>query len=190
MNWAILALLCWLFLGLEAGFRDALQVGALGVAPSFVLILVVFISLWAKPAQALGIALAMGFFMDLLRLVPTSAGENAAIVGPWTLGCLVAAYTVLNFRAMVFRRNPLTMAFLCTLGSTVASVMVVAVLTLRSFYDVVQISSASRELWLNLGCALYTGVVGLVVGPALNSIGPWLGFRKQMQSASAWRGRP
>lgn len=179
MNWAIFSLLSWLFLGLETGFRSALQVGSLAVVPSFVLILVVYVSLWARTTTALAAAMILGCFLDLLNLQATSTGESVVILGPWALGSALASYTVLNFRAMVFRRNPLTMAFLCTLGAAVAHVLVIALLTLRSKYDVVLIPSASADLWQRLGSALYTGMLGLIVGPALNFIGPWLGFKKQ-----------
>ena len=178
MNWLVFALLSWLFLGLEHGFRSALQVGSLAIAPSFVMVLIVYVALWARTTSALGCAMALGFILDLLYPVPTSAGETAVVAGPWALGCMLAAYTVINFRAMVFRRNPLTIAFLCILGSAVAHILVITILTLRSRYDVVVIPSASAELWQRLGSALYTGLLGLGVGPLLNMIGPWIGFKK------------
>lgn len=185
MNWAIFALLSWLFLGLEQGLRPALQVGSLAVAPSFVLVLIVFVSLWARTGTALAAAMVLGFFLDLLNLQPTTVGESAVVVGPWALGCVLAAYTTLNFRAMVFKRNPLTMGFLCTLGAAVANVLVLAILALRSRYDVVLLQSASGDLVQRLFSSLYTGVLGLVLAPALAWLSPWLGFKKQ--SAGGFR---
>lgn len=185
MNWLLFAILAWLMLGFESGFRAALQIGSLAIAPSFVLVLVVFIALWARTSAVLGAALVMGFFLDLLYVQQTTGGESVAVVGPWALGCMLASYTVLNFRNMVFRTSPLTMAFLCTLGAAIANILVLAILTIRARYDVLVMPSPASELWQRLGAAVYTGVLGLVMAPALNWIAPWLGLKKQ--SAGGFR---
>lgn len=179
MNWLLFALLAWVTLGLEAGFRPALQLGSLAVAPSFVMVLVVFIALWARTSTALGAAMLMGFCLDLLFVQATGGGETVPVVGPWALGCMLASYTVVNFRNMVFRTSPLTLAFLCTLGAAIANILVLAILTIRAKYDMIVVPSPAGELWQRLGAALYTGLLGLVLAPALNWIGPWLGFKKQ-----------
>lgn len=178
MNWIVFAVVAWLMLGLESGFRQALQIGQLNVAPSFVLILLVFVSLWARPLHALWAAVFLGASLDMLNIVPTASGETVAILGPWALGCLLACYTVLNFRVMMFRRNPLTIAFLCAVGGGIASVVVLAVLAVRAIYDDIIIVSASSALWQLLASAAYTGMLALAVGPVLQYIGPWMGFRR------------
>jgi hypothetical protein len=183
MNWVVFGLLAWLFLGLEAGFRQALQIGHLDIAPSFVMILLVFVSLWARPIHALWAGILLGAGLDLLNLVTTTGGEDTAILGPWALAGLVAAYTVLNFRVMMFRRNPLTIAFLCAVAGGISGVVVMAILALRAFYDPIVIHSASRELGERLGSAVYTGVISIVVGPMLQFVGPWLGFRRPVSMA-------
>ncbi|MDX2116121.1 MAG: hypothetical protein SFZ24_10965 [Planctomycetota bacterium] len=181
MNWLIFALLAWLMAGMELGLRDALQIGNLALAPSFVMILLVFVALWARPQTALGVGLSLGALLDLLYVLPTQTGETAVLMGPWALGCTLAAYTVLNFRALMFRKNPLTMAFLCAVATAIANVIVLAILALRAFYDPILLPSATSELWQRLGTAVYTGVVALAVGPALQTLAPWLGFRRQTQ---------
>lgn len=178
MNWFVFAFIAWLTLGMEHGLRQALQIGHLNLAPSFVLVLVVFVSLWAKTLQALWASLLLGACLDMLNLVPTSTGETIAILGPSALGCLVASFTVLNFRVMMFRRKTLTIAFLCAVAGAIAGVVVLAILTTRAFYDDIVLVSASSELWQRLGSALYTGVLALFMGPALQWVGPWMGFRK------------
>lgn len=180
MNWIVFAVTAWLALGFEVGFRQALQIGHLNVAPSFVLILLAFVSLWARPAHAAWAAVFLGISLDLTSQVPTRTGDPAVIVGPWTLGCLIASYTVLNFRAMMFRRHPLALAFVSGLGTALAHVFVLAVLVLRSKYDDIHMPSASAELWQRLGTAAYTAVVALILAPLLNTFGHWLGFRQPL----------
>src|SRR5262249_22177946 len=107
MNWIVFGVVAWLMLGLEAGFRDALQIGRWSLAPWSVLILLVFVSLWARTIHALWAAILLGAALDLLNLVPTPSGETVAVLGPWALGCMVASYTVVTIRVMMFRRNPL-----------------------------------------------------------------------------------
>lgn len=187
MNWVVFGLFAWLMLGLESGFRQALQIGDLNIAPSFVIILLVFVALWARPIHALWAGLLLGAALDMLNLVTTKSGEETAILGPWALGGLVAAYTVLNFRVMMFRRNPLTMAFLCAVAGGIASIIAMAILALRAFYDPIVILSASRELGQRLGSAVYTGVISIAIGPVLQFVGPWMGFRRPISMAPSRR---
>ncbi len=187
MNWIVFAVLAWIFLGMEQGLRQALQVGSWDIAPSFVLILLVFVSLWAKPIHALWAALFLGVSLDMLNLVPTKSGETIAILGPWALACMLTAYTVLNFRVLMFRRNPLSIAFLCTVGGAISGVLVLAILSLRAYYDDILLVSASADLGRRLLTALYTGVLALPLGPALHWIGPWLGFKRPVTMSAGRR---
>lgn len=189
MNWVVFALLAWLALGLETGLRPAFQLGTMPIAPSFVLILVTFVSLWARPRHLLGAALLLGALMDLINQLPTSTGEAAVVMGPWALGCMLAAYTVLNFRAMVDRKHPLALAFLCFLGACVANILVLALLALRAFYDDIIIESASKELLQRVASAAYTGVLAPFVGYVLNLISPWLGFKNPRSVVPNFRQR-
>ncbi|MBL8746893.1 MAG: hypothetical protein JNK58_11120 [Phycisphaerae bacterium] len=187
MNWIIFGVVAWIFLGFESGFREALQVGQTNIAPSFVLILLVFVSLWAKPLHALWAAFFLGCSLDMLNQVPTRGGETVSLLGPWALGCMLAAYTVLNFRVMMFRRNPLTIAFLCAVGGGIASVVALAFVSLRGYYDDVVTLPASSNLFQHGASAIYTGILALLIGPALHWIGPWMGFRRPASLAGGRR---
>lgn len=178
MNWIVFGVVAWIFLGFESGFREALQVGHTNIAPSFVLILLVFVSLWAKPIHALWAAFILGASLDMLNQIPTRGGETISILGPWTLGCMSASYTVLNFRVMMFRRNPLTIAFLCAVGGGIASIVALAFISLRAFYDDIIPVPATTNLFQHAASAFYTGALALLIGPALQWIGPWMGFRR------------
>lgn len=178
MNWIVFGVVAWIFLGLESGFREALQIGTWNIAPSFVLILLVFVALWARPLHALWAAFILGCSLDLLTQVPTRAGETISIIGPWALGSMLAAYTVLNFRVMMFRRNPLTIAFLCAVAGGIAGVVALAFIALRGYYDDIIALPAASALFQHAASALYTGGLAILVGPILQWIGPWMGFRR------------
>lgn len=180
MNWIVFAVAAWLALGFEVGFRQALQIGHLNVAPSFVMILLAFVSLWARPVHAAWTAVLLGAALDLISMVPASSGDAAVVVGPWAIGCLLASYTALNFRAMMFRKHPLALAFVAGVGTALANLLVLSLLVLRAKYDVISIPFASVDLWQRLGTAAYTALAALVLAPLLNALGPWLGFRQPL----------
>jgi len=184
VNWLVFAILSWVALGLEQGFRPALQVGSVNIAPSFVLILLVFISLWVRASSVIPAALILGACLDMLNKVPTETGESVVILGPWALGGALGAFLILNLRAMVFRRNPLTLAVLCFIAAFAAQVVVLAILMFRASYDSVSLQPAATELTQRLLTALYTGLVSILIGPLLQMAAPWIGVRKRTHVAS------
>lgn len=177
MNLLVVAIVAWICLGLEVGFRAALQLGDQAIAPSFVLVLIVFLGLWARPVQLLGVSMVLGALLDLLNLVPAGT-ESIVVLGPWALGCTAAAYTVLNFRAMVFRRNPLAVAFLSTAGAMVANIVALSLLAFRAVYDDLALAGAGTELWLRLASSLYTGVLSLLLSPVLGALSGLMGLKR------------
>lgn len=187
MNWVVFTLLSWVLLGCEMGLRDALQLGDSSIAPSFVMTLVVYVSLWARTGPALVGAMSVGMALDILTVWPTASGEGVVMVGPWTFGYMLAAYTGINFRTMMFRRSAITVAMLSVLASAVASVVGLALVMVRASYDDILIGTAASELWARLASAVYTGALALVIAPALQFVGPWLGMRRPMGPAGALR---
>jgi len=187
MNWLVFLIAAWIVLGMEVGLRDAFQVGVSSVAPSFLMVLVVFVSLWARPATLLGASAMIGVLMDLVHQVPTKDGETVVIVGPWALGCMAAGYTVLNFRGMMFRRNPITAGILAVIAGAVAAAVVVSLLRLRGSYDRIEFGGAAVELWPRLGSALYTGVIAIPMTWVLHRLGGLMGFRRPMEAAAGRR---
>lgn len=187
MNWLVFLIAVWITLGMEVGLRDAFQVGASSIAPSFLMVLLVFVSLWARPATLLGASAAIGVLMDLVHQLPTRDGETVVIVGPWALGCMAAGYTVLNFRGMMFRRNPITAGILAAIAGAVAASVVVALLRIRSSYGLIEFGGAAAELWPRLASALYTGIVAVPMTWVLHRAGGLMGFRRPMEAAAGRR---
>lgn len=187
MNWLVFLIVAWAVLGMEVGLRDAFQVGTSAIAPSFLMVLLVFVALWARPATLLAASAAIGVLMDLVHQIPTRDGETVVVVGPWALGCMVAGYTVLNFRGMMFRRNPITAGILAVIAGAVAAAVVVALLRIRGSYDRIEFGGAASELWPRLASALYTGVVAVPMTWLLQRAGGLMGFRRPMEAASGRR---
>lgn len=167
MNWVVFAIAAWVTLGLEFGLRDALQLGAVNIAPHFAVILLVFVTLWSSQSAALAAGLLLGVALDLFYQVPLSDASSVVVLGPHALGCMLAAYAVLNMRALMFRKNVLAIAFLSFVAAALMQVVVTAVLAVRGSYDMVEFGSAASELGQRLASAVYTGVVALAYGAVL-----------------------
>jgi cell shape-determining protein MreD len=178
MRWIPFLLLAWVFLGLEIGLRSAMPFGEGGVAPSFALILTVYVAMGATQAHALWAAILLGACVDLAsRRVLTGAGgpTDLTILGPSVLGFALSAQFTLTMRGVVFRKNPIALAFLAALGSVVCAVLVVALLSVRSLYDPIEFRPG-LALWQGLLSAGYTGLVALPLGMVLLMLNPILGF--------------
>jgi len=176
VNWVVFIVFAYAALGMEWGLRDALQLGNLPVAPSFVMILLVFISLWATPMVSIVAGLILGAMLDMLNQLPARDGTDVVVLGPHALGCMLAAYTVVTMRALMFRRGVLSLAFLSVVAMAIAQIIVVSLLYVRSRYDVISIMGSGQELSSRLASAVATGVVAFPVGAALGLFKGLFGF--------------
>ena len=176
MNVILFALVAWVTLGLEIALPPVLDAGGGGVQPSFLIPLLVFVALHADPRPVRWSALSLGLLVDLVRPVVLVDGGAAAIPGPHALGFLLAAQMTLSLRGMVVRRNPLTLVILSIVGATVAAVVVVAIMTLRSFFDASVVWAGGRALLPGLLSAFYTGLAALVLSFPLFAMTPFFGF--------------
>ncbi|MBY0113861.1 MAG: rod shape-determining protein MreD [Phycisphaerales bacterium] len=166
---------------LELGLRKALAVGSSGIAPSFVFVLCVLISLSAPSSVAMWTCLILGLITDLTWPHEIASGvSTATIMGPYAIGYLVACQFVLSIRGNMFRRNPLTLGFLCGFGMAIAQIVVVALYTFRSGYTEIQWDPTS-QLLARLGSALYTGILGIAVGIFAGPITSALGVHQPPQ---------
>jgi cell shape-determining protein MreD len=177
MNRVVFALAAWVFVGLEWGLRDVLQVGRLQVAPSFVLILAAMIGLWASPGAALGGALVLGVCLDLMYQIPHEGlKKDVVVLGPHALGLALGVIVILNVRALVFRKNTVTLAVLTGLAGAFAAVVVTALLSVRALYDPIQIGRPIAELGARCASALVTAGLALPVGFVLTRTRRLFGF--------------
>lgn len=176
MNWIAFAAALWLALGLELGIRPVPELGATGIAPSFVVILVVFIALHAPATTALAAGMIAGLMLDLTHTVPLeNAADSITIVGPYALGLMAGAYSVVVTRALVMQHNILTYGFLAFVASMVMTIIAVTLFTLRSYYDPFLFAPGS-QLLTRTGAALFTALLALAVGPILKVFIALFGF--------------
>ena len=176
MNWVAFAIASWLFLGAELGLRDALELGVTGVAPSLVIVLVVFIAMSTPTTTALWAALILGVLLDLTHPVPIDGAPDAAtILGPYALGLMAGAYLVVLKRAMMIRSNPFTIPVLAFMAALLMHVIVVVFFTIRAYYDPIAFAPG-RELWTRFLCAVVTALGAIVLGPLLRLSAPLFAF--------------
>ncbi|HYE03427.1 MAG TPA: hypothetical protein VD963_09360 [Phycisphaerales bacterium] len=179
MNLPAVVILAYLALGLELGLRPALAVGG-GVAPSVLFPLLVYICLFAPTRQALWSALAFGVAADLVSPWTTpGGGRQLVVVGPGALGYAAGAYLTLTVRALVIRRNPLTLAVLSVIAMALAGVVSVFLLSLRSLYDPHLAIQPAPELVRRTLSALYTGLSAGLMGVVLVPLAGPLGFAER-----------
>ena len=178
MRWIPFLILAWVFIGLEIGLRLAMPFGEQAIAPSFVLILAVYVAMGAPRVHALWAAVLLGACVDLASrrvLVGPGGATDLTVLGPNVLGYVLSAQFTLTMRGVVFRKHPISLAFLAVLSGAVCAVLVVALLSLRSLYDPTDFRPGSA-LWHGLLSAGYTGLVALPVGAVLLMLNPILGF--------------
>lgn len=160
MRWWIFAIVAYLVLGIEVSLRDVLEIGATGVSPSLVIIYATFIALNAPGRIAIWSCLALGLAMDLLN---AAGGGTHIVIGPYALGLALACVLLLQMRTMVLHRNLTTLALCVFLAAVMAHVVVLALMTARSWIDPFT-WSPGRELLTRLGIALYSAVLTLPLG--------------------------
>ena len=179
MNWLLFALCSWVCFGAQLGLAKHLSAGSGEIYPSFVIPLLVYISLHAAPRSALWAALVLGCLADLADLSNTHAmttGSTMQVLGPSALGYLVAAQLVISLRGMVLAQNFFTPIILNLLAAFVAGLVVVAVFTVRSFYPDPIAWQPAHQLMIVGGSALYTAIAAIPVSILLHLVSPWFGF--------------
>ncbi|MCC7145540.1 MAG: hypothetical protein IT443_03770 [Phycisphaeraceae bacterium] len=177
MRWPVFAIAAFLGLGLEIGLRGLVHLGA--ASPSFLLILVIYVGLSAPPLTVGWAALVLGLLTDLSAAAPMD-GRPLDILGPAALGFLLAGYTALQFRGLVFRGSAITVAMTVFFGGLMAQLMIVAVLTIRGLDfvpgEMVAGWDAPEQLVRRFFDLLYTTAWALPVGKLLMWTDPLWGF--------------
>lgn len=177
MNWPVVLFVTYVLVGMELALRPALALGSSGMAPSFLIPLVVFVATHAPGMVSLWFALALGLLMDLLG--PYNAADARAIitvVGPNSLGYVAAAYTVLTLRGVMVRSNRTTLIVLSVVAGVVLAVVAAGVVGVRSMYDSDLVVSPSGVLVSGLGSAVYTAATAFVMAIILPPLTTLLGF--------------
>jgi hypothetical protein len=113
------------------------------------------------------------------------------LIGPHALGYTFAGVVVLQVRAMLFRRSVLTIALMTFIAYLAASLVVVAIYSVRRWYPEDPLYwtdfRAAGVLVRQVGIAAYSFVLALPLGWILLTLSPAWGFQTATQRAGGWR---
>jgi rod shape-determining protein MreD len=185
MRWPVFAIFAFAAVVLQLSTRSALRLYSLGsITPDLVACLIVFIALFAQRTSTLWACLLLGLAMDL----SPSGADAAPVIGPYALGYVFGGYIILQLRTMVFRRRAITLGFLTALCVAATSVVVVAIIAIRSWYpgSPALPHGALGELLYRFAEAVYSGLIGIPVGWLLCLTLPLWGFQAASPRRTAW----
>lgn len=174
MNIFAFAIAAWICFGLEIGLRDYLSLHS--AAPSFIVILLVYVAMHAPQRAVLWSALVLGAIVDLTGSITVTPRGTAVLLGPNALGFLLGAQIVLSLRGMIVSRNPLSLGVLSLLVGAVTQIVFVAFFTVHKVYHDPIVWDASDRLLQGLLAAVYTGLVAVLLSLLLIPITPLFGF--------------
>jgi len=185
MRWTIFSVAAFTFLVLELSLSNVLVVRSLGnIAPSFVAVLAVYVSLFAPRMSALWACWLLGLLVDLSIYSPHGAERPGPIIGPNALGYVGACFMLLYVRSMLFRSRVLTIAVMTVLFVAASSLITMALYAVQSWYPGGAFAWAQNgwggELMRRLGVALYSGVLALLLGRLLLWTTPVWYFRMSL----------
>ena len=176
MIWPVFLAALWLMLGLDMGLRGQLQLGPFA-APSLTLVLVTYVAMWAPKLHAIYAAMIAGICLDLLGtyLSPGST-QGITAVGPYALGTVLGAFTVITARAMVERDNLLALPTMSVVLAGLTHLVLVFCLSVRSVYDPMMTFESITELSWRGFSALATGIAAIPLFVVLRLCSRFFGF--------------
>lgn len=186
MRWWVFALFVFASLVLDMSMLSELRVGEL--RPSAMAVVALFVALWAPKMSALWACLIVGAVVDLSSPMRPAGAEPIHLLGPNVLGYAFACALMLQIRGIVMRRQVFAIAVLACVFLIAASVVVTAILTVRSWFtpEFAQLAP-TRDLLRRLGSAAYTGVLALPLGWVLLRTAAWWGFQTVAPGRAGWR---
>lgn len=164
MRWSVFILFALVALAIDASLGAILSIG--DAQPRFLPSVVVFALLSAPRMHAVRIAMLAGLLADLLSPTLRTDGTQLVVIGPWTLGFALGALAVVPLRSLLYHRNPISSGFATLVFSLLASVVFVAIWTLRllllrdespSWWP----GTGGGEVWHQAKVALANGVVAI-----------------------------
>lgn len=170
MRWPVFAIFAYLMLTLEQSLRTLWASNY--TCPSFLLILMVFISSWAPAMTAVWAALILGLLVDLSSpVLPANHAHDVVLIGPAALGYLTGAYVTILLRGMFFRDSPLAIGVLVLIAGAFTHLVVVALLTVRGLpwliAEPLRGWSAADELVASFFELLYSAALAVPLGYCL-----------------------
>ena len=181
MRWLIFAIWAYLLLALQVSLAEMVAIPtAFGlVEPRFMLSLAVFVGLSASPSVVYAALFMIGLALDVTRDWPLPDGTAVTLIGPYTLGYLAGAYTILELRGMMFRYHPMTIGSMIVASGIAVMLIVVALCSARGWYEAWANWNATDELVRRAIGLLYSGAIGMVLTWPMVKMAPLFGFSGQ-----------
>jgi len=183
MRWPVFLIVSLLALVLERGLRPllSLQIGPYeDVAPSFLLVVAVFVALGAPRATVYWALMLIGVLVDVKSVLGSTATSDVVIVGPHAIGFLLGAWVAIHLRNIMFREALTTMVVMTLVVGLFVALVVVALLTLRGLpllpTEPIPNWEAIPELLSRLLGVAYSGVLALPLGWLLGKTRPIWAF--------------
>ena len=182
MRWSAFFIFALLALLLELGLGPlwTLPVGPyLDAAPSLVLILAVFVGLHAPREAAYGALFVLGVLTDLSRpLAVVEPVRDIVLLGPATLGYVAATYVLMQFRTIVYRDSPVTMAVMTFAAGLAVHLVLVMLLMLRRLLptDEVPDFDGSAQLLQRVINVIYSAILAAPATLLLRRTQRWWAF--------------
>lgn len=186
MRWLPVVIFAYILLGLEQGMGSALtQPGWNNAAPGLLLILAVFIGLWAPANMVIWSAMFLGVLYDLSHPVMTADAlrfTDAAIIGPGAVAFVLAGLTMLRMRGLVYRGSLLSIAIFTFITGLIMNLAIVLIFSIRgwsfAFLPGEHLSnwSWSGELVSRFFSLIYTTLLAIPIGWCLLRASSLFGF--------------
>ncbi|MBM4110016.1 MAG: hypothetical protein FJ254_01480 [Phycisphaerae bacterium] len=162
---------------LDSAFLQVLTIG--DARPWLFPVVLAFVSFNASKSAAWWSALAMGVLYDLVSPVAAPGGITIVVIGPNTVGCLLAAAAAIPLRGVVFKRNPVAVGVLAGGLLMIHQVGWFAGWTVRGWLgDPVPwtVGHVGGAMLASFWAACATAVLGIPVSVLLDRIERWWGF--------------
>ncbi|MFO0873224.1 MAG: hypothetical protein U0575_04545 [Phycisphaerales bacterium] len=188
MRWGVFLVVALVAAACDTSLTALLSIGT--IVPQLMPLVAVFVALAAPRTTVLWACLFMGLVVDLCSPAFDAQLRPLHLAGPHALGYLFAANLVLPLRTMVLKRNPLTLGALTAIFSMAASLVVVALWSVRTWYPDPPVVFGGDSALTELGRAglraLYSGAIAVPIGWFLVRTAPLWGFSPSGQRGARW----
>ena len=175
MRWSVFCFFLLVVIVLDHGLGALVALGDRHVVPDLLLIYAVFIGMHASRGTVAWAFVIIGLLTDLTHPVAIAeGGGSVAIIGPATLGYMVAAWAMSHLRGLVYRDSLAAMAVLVLAVGVVINLVTVAMLSFRGLpwplAEPLAGWHASEELVYRFFVLIYSTLLSLPIGYLLSHI--------------------
>jgi len=191
MRWGVFIAATFLTLALEISVKPLFVFSSYAnIAPSFMIVLLVFLALQLPRMTLMWATLLLGMLMDLSQPENTPGGGQVFLIGRHAIGYVVAAYLIVQMRAVVFRQRLITLVVFSGLAMLLVGVTRIVLLGVRGWFGDSLVwagGSALGELVIVLLVSVYSAIMAVPIGWLLLRTVPMWGFITGHQRMTAWR---